>query len=86
MPDDVEKLSPARREDLVAALAFALTRDSRLAKMQSFELLASIVAERIVDRLEASGYVVMQSPPAPGGADVGRGFEPGPTKGGRGAL
>ena len=35
--------------------------------MQSAELLASIVAERIVDRLEASGYVVMQGSPAPGG-------------------
>ena len=75
MPDDVEKLTPARREDLIAALAFALTRDSRLAKMQSFELLASIVAERIIDRLEASGFVVMQGPSAPGGAPVARGHE-----------
>jgi hypothetical protein len=32
--------------------------------MQSSELLASIVAERIVDRIEAAGYVVMQGPPA----------------------
>ena len=68
-----EKLIPARRDDLIATLAFALTRDSRLARMQSAELLASIVAERIVDRLEASGYVVMQGPPAPGGAALGRG-------------
>jgi hypothetical protein len=61
-----EKLIPARRDDLIATLAFAVTRDSRLARMQSAELLASIVAERIVDRLEASGYVVMRGPPAPG--------------------
>jgi hypothetical protein len=31
--------------------------------------LASIVAERIVDRLEASGYVVMRGPPAAGAGD-----------------
>jgi hypothetical protein len=43
--------------------------------MQSSELLALIVAERIVDRLEASGYVVMQGSPAPGGAALGRGHE-----------
>jgi hypothetical protein len=61
--------SSARRDDLIATLAFALTPDSRLARMQSAELLASIVAERIVDRLEASGYVVMQAPPAPGAGD-----------------
>ena len=50
--DVPEKLIPARREDLVATLALAPTRDSPLAKMQSAELLASIVAERIVDRLK----------------------------------
>jgi hypothetical protein len=69
-----EKLIPARRDDLIAALAFALTRDSRPARMQAAKLLASIVAERIVDRLEASGYVVMRGPPAPGAAPLGRGM------------
>jgi hypothetical protein len=67
---------PARRDDLIATLAFALTHDSRVARMQSTELLASIVAERIVDR-QASGYVVMQGSPAPGGAALGRGHEGG---------
>ncbi len=75
MSEAPEKLIPARRDDLIATLAFALTRDRRLARMQSAELLASIVAERIVDRLEASGYVVMQGPPAPGAAPLGRGHE-----------
>ena len=60
MSDLPEKLIPARRDDLIATLAFALTRDSRLARMQSAELLASIVAERIVERLEASGYIVCE--------------------------
>jgi hypothetical protein len=76
MPDGPEKFIPVRRDDLVATLAFALTCDSRLARMQASELLASIVAERIVDRLEASGYVVLQGPLAPGGAALGRGHEP----------
>jgi hypothetical protein len=75
MPDAPEKLIPARRDDLIATLAFALTRDGRLARMQSAELLATIVAQRIVDRLEASGYVVMQGPPAPSCAALGRGHE-----------
>jgi hypothetical protein len=75
MSDLPENLVPAGRDDLIATLAFALTSDRRLARMQSAELLASIVAERIVDRLEASGCVVMQAPPAPGGAAIGRGHE-----------
>jgi hypothetical protein len=56
-----------------SSCVFALTRDIRLARMQSAELLALIVAERIVERLEAQGYVVMQGPTAPGGAALGRG-------------
>ena len=75
MSEASEKLIPARRDDLIATLVFALTRDSRLARMQSAELLASIVAERIVERLEASGYVVMQGSSPPGGAALGRGHE-----------
>jgi hypothetical protein len=75
MSDLPENLVPARRDDLIATLAFALTSDRRLARMQAAELLASIVAERIVDRLEASGCVVMRGPPAPGAAPLGRGHE-----------
>jgi hypothetical protein len=73
MAEAPEKLVPARRGDLIATLAFALTRDSRLAKAQAAELTASIVAERIIDRLEASGYIVMRGPPAPGAGPIGSG-------------
>ena len=77
MSEPPEKLIPARREDLIATLAFALTRDSRVARMQSAELLASMVAERIVvDRVKASGYVVMRGPPAPGAGDRPRPWGP----------
>jgi hypothetical protein len=37
--------------------------------------MASIVAERLIARLERDGFVVMRCPPAPGGAALGRGFE-----------
>ena len=59
-------------KDLTATLAFALTRDSRVVRMQAAQLLALILAERIVERLEASGYVVMQGARTPGGAPLGR--------------
>jgi hypothetical protein len=39
------------------------------------ELMASIVAERLIARLERDGFVVMRRPPAPGAAALGRGFE-----------
>ena len=57
MPDD-DKLTAARAEDLRACIAFALTSDSRLAKAQSAELMASIVAERLIARLERDGFVI----------------------------
>jgi hypothetical protein len=72
MPDADDKLTPARSEDLRACIAFALTSDSRLAKAQSAELMASIVAERLIARLERDGFVIMRRP-APIGAGGNRG-------------
>ena len=70
MPD--ADLTPARFEDLRACIAFALTSDSRLAKAQSAELMASIVAERLIARLERDGFVIMRRP-----AKMGAGGNPG---------
>jgi hypothetical protein len=70
MPD--ADLTPARFEDLRACIAFALTSDSRLAKAQSAELMASIVAERLLARLERDGFVIMRRPAA-----IGAGGNPG---------
>jgi hypothetical protein len=75
MPEPDDDLTPARAEDLRACIAYALTSDGRLAKAQSAELMASIVAERLIARLERDGFVVMRRPPAPGAAALGRGFE-----------
>jgi hypothetical protein len=36
------------------------------------EIMAEIVADRLVAHLERSGFVVMQKPPAMGGAALGR--------------
>jgi hypothetical protein len=62
LPEPDDDLTPARAEDLRACIGLALTSDGRLAKTQSAELMASIVAERLVARLERDGFVIMQGP------------------------
>jgi hypothetical protein len=47
MPEPDDDLTPARAEDLRACIAYSLTSDGRLAKAQSAELMAAIVAERL---------------------------------------
>jgi hypothetical protein len=37
--------------------------------------MARIVAERPVEHLERSGFVIMKKPPSAGGATIGRGFD-----------
>jgi hypothetical protein len=39
------------------------------------EIMSAIVAKRLVDHLERSGFVVMKRPPIGGAAALGRGFE-----------
>ena len=75
MPEPADDLTPARAEDLRAFIAFALTSDSRLAKAQSADFMASIGAERLIARLVRDGFVVLRRPPAPGAAALRRGFE-----------
>jgi hypothetical protein len=74
MPD-ADNLTPADPRDLAISIALALTSGSRLAKVQSAEVLATVVAERVVEQLERSGFVVMRRPPGVGGAALGRGFK-----------
>ena len=57
----VQKLTPARAENLRASIAFALTSDGRLAKAQSAELIASIVAERLIASSPASNAIASWS-------------------------
>ncbi len=68
--------SPADPSDLAAALAFALRFQGRKRVHNADEIMAEIVAKRLVEHLERAGFVVMKRPPDVGGAAaLGRGFE-----------
>lgn len=72
MPD---KLTPADPSHLAAALAFALRLAGRKRIHNADELMAEIVAKRLVEHLERSGFVVMRRAHDPfGGAALGQGF------------
>jgi hypothetical protein len=74
MPD-TDKLSPADPSDLTAALAFALRYQGRKRVHNADEIMAEIVAKRLVEHLERTGFVVMKRPPVAGAAALGREFE-----------
>ena len=75
MTDAPDRLTPAAPEDLADALAFALRFDGRKRVHNGDEIMAAIVAKRLVDHLERAGFVVMRKPPSAGAAALGRGFE-----------
>jgi hypothetical protein len=64
MPDETQ-LRPATVEDIAEALAFALRFDGRKRVHQADEFMAQITAQRLVEHLERSGFVLMHKPPAP---------------------
>ena len=72
---DADKLTPASREDLAAALAFALRFVGRKRVHNADESMSEIVAKRLVRHLERAGFVVMKKPPFGGHSALGRGFE-----------
>jgi hypothetical protein len=74
MPD-ADKLTPADPSDLAAALAFALRYQGRKRVHNSDEIMAEIVASRLVEYLGDAGFVVMKRPAEIGAAALGRGFE-----------
>ncbi len=73
MPDAADKLTAADPRDLADALALRFQGRKRVHNAD--EIMAEIVAKRIVEHLERSGFVVMKRPPEIGGAALGRGFE-----------
>ncbi len=75
MPDDRDTLTPAAAEDVADALAFALRFSGRKRVHNADELMSAIVAKRLVEHLERSGFVVMRKPPIGGAAALGRGHE-----------
>jgi hypothetical protein len=73
MSDDPSALSLAKFEDLADALAFTLRFQGRKRVHNADELMWAIVAKRLVEHLERSGFVVMKRPPIGGAAALGRG-------------
>jgi hypothetical protein len=68
MPD-APTLRPATRDELTQSLSFALRFNGRKRTHDADETMARITAERLVEHLERSGYVIMCKPPlAPHGA------------------
>ena len=68
-------LSPVSPNDLADALAFALRFSGRKCVHNGDEFMAQIVAKRLVEHLERSGFVVMRKPPAVRASTPGRGYE-----------
>ena len=63
-----ESLSPATSEEIADAIAFALRYSGRKQVHDSSEMMAAIVAKRLAQHLERSGFVVMKRPPLSGSA------------------
>jgi hypothetical protein len=72
MTDAPDRLAPAAADDLADALAFSLRFDGRRQNRDAAEIMARIVAKRLVEPLERSGFVVMKRPPIGGSAPVER--------------
>jgi hypothetical protein len=63
-----ENLSPASPEEIAFAIAYALRYSGRKRVHDSAEMMATIVAKRLVEHLERSGFVVLKRPPISGSA------------------
>ncbi len=63
MPDDPQ-LRPATAEEIAETLSFALRYDGRRRVRTADDAMARITAERLVEHLERSGFVLMKRPPA----------------------
>ena len=74
MADSEDKLSPADPSDLASSLAFALRYQGRKRVHDADEIMAGIVAKRLVEHLERSRFVVMKRPPEAGAAALAREF------------
>jgi hypothetical protein len=67
------KLAPADPDDLAEALAFALRFEGRKRVHSADEIMAEIVAKRLVEYLARAGFVVMKRPPLGGHSGLGPG-------------
>jgi len=56
MTDHADALTPASPDDLASALAFALRFEGRKRVRNADEIMAEIVARRLVEHLERAGF------------------------------
>jgi hypothetical protein len=62
---EIEALTSADSAEVAGALAFALRFGGRKRVLQADDMMALIAAERLVEHLGRSGFVVMRKPPSP---------------------
>ena len=62
MPD-TPHLRPATADEIADALSFALRYQGRKRVHHADDMMARITAERLIQHLTASGFVVMKGPP-----------------------
>jgi hypothetical protein len=67
-----EPLRPAEPQDIADALAFALRYSGRKRVSDSADMMAAIVAKRLVEHLDRCGFVILRKPPISGGAPRSR--------------
>ena len=65
---DADRLTPALPQDIADVLAFALRFDGRKRKSDAAEMMARIVAERLVRHLTRCGFLILKKPPIGGTA------------------
>ncbi len=66
--DDDRAFGPTRPEDIANALAFALRYSWRKRVQDSTEIMAAIVAKRLIERLDRCGFIILKKPSIPGSA------------------
>ena len=66
MTDAPDQLRPASGEEVAAALTYALRFKDGKRVRSADELMAQITADRLIEHLRLSGFVVMKTPPLEG--------------------
>jgi hypothetical protein len=68
MPDD---LTPASPDYIADTLAFALRFEGPERTHDADDIMAGLVAKRLVKHLERSGFVILKRPPSSGHSSTG---------------
>jgi hypothetical protein len=66
-----DNLTPASPDDIADTLAFALRFEGRKRTHDADDIMASLVAKRLVKHLERSGFVILTRPPSSGHSSLG---------------